>query len=136
GWGGPKWGWPGGLGGPGRFRGAGAALGEIDPPSARRYRVASTVGIPLMAADRLVGLVYLNYVAGGDGRKASPVPSGGKLAELQEQAAESAREIQRALARAERRALEGIGRLTSLLVTQDEAEDDPEAAADGAALRR
>src|SRR5215813_10733895 len=112
------------------------APSEIDSTFVRRYRVASTVGIPLMAADRLVGLVYLNYVAGGDGRKASPVPSGGKLAELQEQAAESAREIQRALARAERRALEGIGRLTSLLVTQDEAEDDPEAAADGAALRR
>src|SRR5215510_9197245 len=108
------------------------APSEIDSTFVRRYRVASTVGIPLMAADRLVGLVYLNYVAGGDGRKGSPVPSSGKLAELQEQAAESAREIQRALARAERQALEGIGRLTSLLVTQD----DPEGAADAGALRR
>src|SRR5215467_14007028 len=119
------------------------APSEIDSTFVRRHRVESTLGLPLLAGDRLVGLVYLNYVASADGaarrddgRKASRVPTGSKLGELQQKAAESAREIQRALARAERRALEGIGRLTSLLVAQDEAEDDPEAAADGATLRR
>src|SRR5262249_31934994 len=121
------------------------APSEIDSTFVRRHRVESTLGLPLLAGDRLVGLVYLNYVAsadGGarrdDGRKASRVPTGGHLAGLQQKAAESAREIQRALARAERRALEGIGRLTSHLALQAGAEDEPESAdgAGGAALRR
>ena len=121
------------------------APSEIDSTFVRRHRVESTLGLPLLAGDRLVGLVYLNYVASADGaarrddgRKASRVPTGSHLAELQQKAAESAREIQRALARAERRALEGIGRLTSHLALQAGAEDEPESTdgAGSAALRR
>ena len=118
------------------------APSEIDSTFVRRHRVESTLGLPLLAGDRLVGLVYLNYIAGADGtrprddgRKASRVPDGAQLADLQQKASESAREIQRALARAERRALEGIGRLTSHLAPHDGAGEEPEEA-DGAAIRR
>ena len=118
------------------------APSEIDSTFVRRHRVRSTLGLPLLVGDRLVGLVYLNYVAAADGapgrdggRGMSRVPGGAQLAELQQKASESAREIQRALARAERRALEGIGRLTSHLAPQDDAGEELDGG-DGAALRR
>src|ERR1700704_6371513 len=34
---------------------------EIDTPFTRRYQVQSTVGLPLLAGDRMLGLVYFNY---------------------------------------------------------------------------
>src|SRR4030081_383751 len=37
------------------------APAEIDSTFIRRYQVQSTIGLPLVAADRLLGLVYLNY---------------------------------------------------------------------------
>jgi GAF domain-containing protein len=39
------------------------AASEIDSTFVRRYHVQSMVGLPLMAGDRLLGLVYLNYCA-------------------------------------------------------------------------
>src|SRR4030081_2827705 len=37
------------------------APSEIDSTFIRRYQVQSTIGLPLVAADRLLGLVYLHY---------------------------------------------------------------------------
>lgn len=107
------------------------APAEIDSTFVRRYRVQSTIGLPLMAADRLVGLVYLNYCAGPDGAKAPVAPGGEQLAELQSEAVQAAHEIHHRLAEMERTALEGLGRLTDLLVRPDEPE-----ATDEGALRR
>src|SRR5712692_3474969 len=85
------------------------ARSEIDSTFIRRYHVQSTVGLPLMAADRLLGLVYLNYTA----RDRAPDRAG--LEALRHRAAAAAAAIESALAAAERSALDGLGRLTSLL---------------------
>ena len=37
------------------------AASEIDSTFMRRYQVQATIGLPLLAGDRLLGLVYLNY---------------------------------------------------------------------------
>src|SRR4030088_2489875 len=37
------------------------APGEIDSTFTRRYQVQSTIGLPLISGDRMLGLVYLNY---------------------------------------------------------------------------
>src|SRR5215467_1298540 len=101
------------------------AASEIDSTFVRRHRVESTVGLPLIAGDDLFGIVYLNYRARDRG------PDDERVAQLERQAAEAAREVRAALASAERAALEGTARLTGLL-----AEDAEDAGADGGALRR
>src|SRR5215472_3290281 len=101
------------------------AASEIDSTFVRRHRVESTVGLPLLAGDDLVGLVYLNY------RDRDRAPDDERVAELERQAAEAAREVRTALAGAERAALEGATRLTGLVT--ETAED---AGADRGALRR
>src|ERR1700682_1960954 len=87
------------------------APSEIDSTFIRRYQVQSTIGLPLIAADRLLGLVYLNY------RSRDRAPDDSKLRELERRAAAAAAVIQAVLAGAERTALEGLARLTSLLTT-------------------
>src|SRR5215472_5980880 len=93
---------------------------EIDSTFVRRHRVQSVLGLPLIAGDRVVGLVYLDYCARPDaaGRPRLPGPDG--VAELKQLASESAREIEAAVAAAERAALAGTRRLISLLVPVDE----------------
>ncbi|HSS92762.1 MAG TPA: GAF domain-containing protein [Candidatus Dormibacteraeota bacterium] len=85
------------------------APGEIDSTFIRRYQVQSTIGLPLLFGDRLLGLVYLNY------RTRERVPDNAQLEELEERANAAARAVQAVLAESERAALDGLGRLTSLL---------------------
>src|SRR5438445_3457964 len=85
------------------------APSEIDSTFIRRYQVQSTIGLPLLSGDRLLGLVYLNY------RTRERVPDEAMLAELERRANAAATIIQAVLADSERSALEGLGRLTSLL---------------------
>ena len=87
------------------------APSEIDSTFIRRYQVQSTIGLPLVAGDRLLGLVYLNY------RSRDHAPDDSKLRELERRAAASAAVVQAVLAGAERSALEGLARLTSMLTT-------------------
>ncbi len=87
------------------------APAEIDSTFIRRYQVQSTIGLPLLSGDRLLGLVYLNY------RSREKAPDDSRLHELDRRAATAAGLIQNALEGAERAALDGLSRLTSLLTT-------------------
>jgi GAF domain-containing protein len=102
------------------------AAAEIDSTYVRRHHVEATVGLPLLAGDELVGLVYLNYCApradaAGAGAPGGHAPDDAGIADLQRQAEEAARQVRTALARAEHAALESAGRLTALLT--EAAED-------------
>src|SRR5207244_2706691 len=85
------------------------APSEIDSTFVRRYQVLSTFGLPLVAGDRLLGLIYLNY------RTRTNEPDDARVEELERLAGVEAATIESGLAAAERSALEGLGRLTSLL---------------------
>jgi GAF domain-containing protein len=87
------------------------APAEIDSTFIRRYQIQSTIGLPLLAGDRLLGFVYLNY------RDRGRAPDAERLAELEDQAAAAASAVRAAIAVSERAALEGLGRLTTLLTT-------------------
>ena len=78
------------------------APAQIDSTFIRRYQVQSTIGLPLLAADRLLGLVYLNY------RNRANAPDAKRLAVLEAQAAAAASAVQAALAAAERAAPTGV----------------------------
>ncbi len=88
---------------------------EIDSSFVRRYRVQSTLGLPLLAGDRLLGLVYLNFCGPGGGASEARLPDAERLAALRQQAAAVASVVQAALARAERQALESIRRMMARL---------------------
>src|SRR6202163_3509287 len=88
---------------------------EIDSTFIRRYQVQSTIGLPLVAGDRLLGLVYLNY------RNHEKAPDDSALAELERRAAGAAVVVQAVLAGAERSALEGLARLTGMLTAPVDA---------------
>ena len=85
------------------------APAEIDSTFIRRYQVQSTVGLPLLAGDRMLGLIYLNY------RNRERAPDDSRLKDLETRAATAASLLQAALETAERSALDGLSRLTSLL---------------------
>src|SRR5260370_1379127 len=85
------------------------APSEIDSTFIRRYQVQATIGLALLFGDRLLGLVYLNY------RTRERIPDAAQLESLEGRANAAARAIQAVLADSERSALEGLGRLTSLL---------------------
>ena len=85
------------------------APSEIDSTFVRRYQIQATIGLPLLAGDRFIGLVYLNY------RGRDQAPDGARLAELERRASDAAAAIATVLASAERSALNGIGRLAALL---------------------
>jgi GAF domain-containing protein len=87
------------------------AAAEIDSTFIRRYQVQSTLGFPLLAGDRLLGLIYLNF------RNREKAPDDSRLRELERRAATAASLVQGALEAAERAALDGLSRLTSLLTT-------------------
>ena len=87
------------------------APSEIDSTFIRRYQVQSTFGLPLVAGDRLLGLVYLNY------RSRDKAPDDSRLEELERRASAAAAVVRSVLEGAERTALEGLARLTGLLTT-------------------
>src|SRR3989440_5536225 len=87
------------------------APAEIDSTFIRRYQVQSTIGLPLLSGDRLLGLIYLNY------RNKEHAPDDSRLKELEQRAGTAAGLVQAALEGAERAALDGLSRLTSLLTT-------------------
>jgi GAF domain-containing protein len=92
------------------------AAAVIGSTFVRRQGVKSTIGLPLIADGRLLGLVYLNYV------KHSRDPSDAELADLESMCAEAARKVMGALESAQRAALAGLARLTGL--TGGPATDD------------
>src|SRR5438045_1412125 len=85
------------------------APSSIDSSFIRRYQVQTTIGLPLMSGDRLLGLIYLNY------RTRTNEPDDARVEALGRLADAAAGTIETALAAAERSALDGLGRLTSLL---------------------
>ena len=85
------------------------APSEIDSTFIRRYQVQSTLGFPLLVGDRFLGLIYLNF------RNREKAPDDGRLRELERRAATAAALVHGALEAAERAALDGLSRLTSLL---------------------
>jgi GAF domain-containing protein len=87
------------------------APAEIDSTFIRRYQVQSTLGFPLLAGERFLGLIYLNY------RNREKAPDDSRLRELERRATTAASLVQAALEAAERAALDGLSRLTSLLTT-------------------
>ena len=102
---------------------------EIASTFVRRFQVRSTVGLPLLAGDHLIGLVYLNFSGAAD--TAHRVPDAKKMAQLEAQAAAAAAKIQAALAGAERASLEGAARLAVLLTSAPDGGNG-----DAGALRR
>ncbi len=101
------------------------APAQIDSTFVRRYQVQSTFGLPLLRGEVMLGFVYLNY------RTRTNEPDDARVAELERLAGEAALTIEMALAAAERAALDGLGRLTSLL-----AEASGDARTDMKELRR
>ena len=87
------------------------APAEIDSTFVRRYQVQSTIGLPLLVGQRLLGLIYLNY------RTKEKAPDDNRLRELERRAATAASLIESALDAADRIALDGLSRLTALLTT-------------------
>jgi GAF domain-containing protein len=87
------------------------APAEIDSTFIRRYQVQSTLGFPLLAGERFLGLIYLNF------RNREKAPDDSRLRELERRATTAASLVQAALEAAERSALDGLSRLTSLLTT-------------------
>src|SRR6266702_1623166 len=85
------------------------APSQIDSTFIRRYQVQATIGLPIKSDDRLLGLIYLNY------RERDKAPDDARVAELQRMAATAGEAVEAALAEASRAALDGLGRLTSLL---------------------
>ncbi|HEY1455093.1 MAG TPA: GAF domain-containing protein [Candidatus Dormibacteraeota bacterium] len=85
------------------------APSEIDSTFIRRYQVQSTIGLPLLAGDRLLGLVYLNY------RLRDHAPDDARLRELERRATAAAAVVQSLLEGSARTALDGLARLTNLL---------------------
>jgi GAF domain-containing protein len=88
------------------------APAEIASTFVHRFHVRSLLGLPLVAAGRLVGIAYLNYA---DGKKPSKWPDARRMADLERQAEASAAAIEAGLAASERAALEGLARLTNRL---------------------
>jgi len=92
------------------------APAEIDSTFIRRYQIQATIGLPLLAGEHFLGLIYLNY------RGRDQAPDGGRLAELERRAASAAAAVAAVLAAAERSALDGVGRLAALLTAPAGAE--------------
>src|SRR2546428_5656104 len=83
------------------------APAEIDSTFIRRYQVQSTIGLPLLSGDRLLGLIYLNY------RNKERAPDDSRLKELERLAGTAAGLIQAAREGGERSALYRLSPLSS-----------------------
>lgn len=105
---------------------------EIDSSFIRRYHVRSVVGLPLIAGDTLVGLLYLDFCGDPD-QPQRPVPKldAAQLAELEREASQAAFAIERAREAEERTAFAATSDLAAHLSTPPAAGD-----ADGAGLRQ
>src|SRR3989454_3725146 len=84
------------------------APAEIDSTFIRRYQVQSTIGLPLLSGDRLLGLIYLNY------RNKEHAPDDSRLKELERRAGTPARLIPAPPGGGGRAALHGPSPPTSL----------------------
>jgi GAF domain-containing protein len=104
------------------------AKAEIDSTFIRRNQVASTVGLPLLAGDRLLGIVYFNYQEKkGRGRTSgSRAPTKENLTQLEKRVVVATATIASTLAAAERSALEGVARLAGLLAAPSDSGDPKE----------
>lgn len=102
------------------------AAREIGSSFVRRHRIAAVVGIPLVAGDTLVALLYLNYRSDGGAPAAPGEPSEERVDELQRQAGLAALAIDRARRADERAAFAAAGRLAGQLAA-------PSASGDGIA---
>jgi GAF domain-containing protein len=93
------------------------AQAEVDSTFVRRQRIASTIGLPLLDDDRLLGIVYLDFKIKDEanGAKGTRTPDPDRISRLKRRATRVAQAISDALAEAERAALEGMRRLTHLL---------------------
>ena len=85
------------------------ATTEADSSFVRRHHVASSIGLPLLSGDTLLGLAYLSY------QSKEKFPDAGGLAALEQWAAQAGREIEQALADAQRAGLEGLNRMAQML---------------------
>jgi GAF domain-containing protein/predicted dehydrogenase len=72
------------------------AARDINSSFIRRNKIAAVVGLPLLAGDDLVALLYLNYVQRDDDPAASRFPDEQRLWELGEEAARAAIAIEQA----------------------------------------
>src|SRR5438270_12760150 len=117
------------------------ATAEADSSFVRRHHVASSIGLPLVSGDNLLGLAYLSYKS----REAFPDAKG--LKALEHWAARAGRDVEQALAAAERAALEGLNRMAQVLAAPPAGPSElrrllsialadvlPAAALDGAAI--
>ncbi|MEP7105777.1 MAG: GAF domain-containing protein, partial [Chloroflexota bacterium] len=93
------------------------ATSEVDSTFVRRHQVQAIIGLPLVAGDRVLGIVFLNYKAAAGKRRKAKVPDDAGVAVLEGRAAAHAAAIDRALAAAERAALEGLSRMTAVLAS-------------------
>ena len=93
------------------------ATSEVDSTFVRRHQVRAIIGLPLVAGDRVLGIVFLNYRAAAGKRRQAKVPDDRGIAELEGRAAAHAAAIDRALGAAERAALEGLSRMTAVLAS-------------------
>jgi GAF domain-containing protein len=105
---------------------------EIDSSFIRRYQIQSVIGLPLIAGDTLVGLLYLDFsVQPEQGRGADPKLDAARVAELERAAERAALTIERAREAEERAAFAATGDLAARLSTPA-----ADRAADGSGLRR
>jgi GAF domain-containing protein len=89
---------------------------EIGSSFIRRHQIRSVLGLPLVAGETLVGLLYLNFRDGGEPSDGRPTGfDDGRLAELEREAARAAVAIERARDAEERAAFAAIGRLATSL---------------------
>jgi GAF domain-containing protein len=108
------------------------APNELDSSFIRRHHVHQVVGLPLIAGDTLVGLLYLNFCAkAGTAKRAAPRVDPAKVAELEQAAGQAALAIERAREAEERAAFVTAGALAAQLVAST-----AEIAADGDGPRR
>jgi GAF domain-containing protein len=92
------------------------AADEIDSSFIRRHHIQSLLGLPLLSGDRLIGLLYLDYVAKpGQARAVEEQFDADRLAGLEREASLAAREIERARETEERVAFAAMGKLARQL---------------------
>lgn len=105
------------------------AYHEADSTFVRRNKIQSIVALPLLIADRVVGLLYLNYVQADKRRKRIDVTDAGYLERVQETATSVAAQIDVALRADEAATLRTIGTLVRDLCVPPETIESNDASA-------
>jgi GAF domain-containing protein len=94
------------------------AESEIASTFIRRHNIQTVVGLPLIAGDALVGLLYLDFcIRPGEEKTPAARPDAELLALLEREAAQAAHTIERARDAEERVAFAAIGKLAGQLST-------------------